>query len=114
MHKLGLIGFAVALAVSPAAAEINFTPPPLVLGGSTVAACAQAISLSFPIPLGATVYNCMVLPSSWTGTVTPAPSGGLAAPYAVGPVIGNTFTVITTAIIPGPTAPVPGALISNP
>ena len=104
-----MLGLAV-----PATAQINFQPIPLIVNASTVAACAQAASLSTPIAAGTVVYYCEVLPTSWTGTVAPATTNGLVSPYALSPVTGNTFNIYASVAIPGPTIPAPGFITSTP
>lgn len=82
------------------AVTAQLLPPVVVQSVSATAVNVVAVSgLQAPVAPGIVVYNCAVLPTNWSGTVSLAVSpqtqtlGGLS----VGPVIMNTFTIVTTS-----------------
>ena len=126
-NDIRFIGLPVLVFLSlPASADVIFQPVPLQVGQSTVAACAQVAGLPNPTPAapiatGTTLWNCMVMPPTWTGTISPAPAGNpaqppFASPYAiVQPAPGsNAFTLVAAVPITALPLPPPGFLEASP
>lgn len=109
MKKFGLILAAALALTSSADAQITLTIPAPLYNSATSATCAGVPGLNTPVASGTTVFNCIVSPASWTGTVT----SNLVAPYALGPIVGNTFTIIVNVAVPTVPTVVPGSVTVN-
>jgi hypothetical protein len=88
---------------------VVFTAP-----GSTSIGCTEtaAANLVVPVAQGATIFSCIVQPSSWTGAVSISNVNG---PFTVQPPVGNTFLVVTSAAVSAPVSyPTPGSVSTLP
>jgi len=115
MMKMTALIAALLIGSSAAVAQGGtvLTLPTIQPNPSQGASCSSAppSNLATPIAANTVMFNCVVFPASWTGTVT----GPLASPFAVGPVTGNTFTIIvTSAVAAGTVLPAPGTVNINP